>query len=291
MNKLWIFSILAIVILATIVVAKPDFISAQSKGGASVTIPAHAVEVSNGVYYLGQAIDNGRVVEGYAFTLRKNNYAKPGTVCGNGICEQGENANKCSADCGGSSQDPVDSSCYSLMGNGVKWKSSESYVVNPSNVYGIAANFIISNIANDIQKFEDASSNILGSGSSTNQVLSLDTTSTDGINEIYFGSIDEPGVIAITSVWGIWRGPPHSREIVEFDQIYDQVDYAWDTNGSLFAMDFENIATHELGHALGLDHPDSSCTEETMYAYADFGETKKRSLESGDVAGINQLYI
>ena len=55
-------------------------------------------------------------------------------------------------------------------------------------------------------------------------------------------------------------------------------------------MDFENIATHELGHSFGMGHPDSTCIEETMYAYADFGETKKRVLNAGDIAGIQELY-
>jgi len=55
-------------------------------------------------------------------------------------------------------------------------------------------------------------------------------------------------------------------------------------------MDFENIATHELGHAIGLGHPSSTCTEETMYAFASLGETKKRDLNAGDVQGIDGLY-
>jgi hypothetical protein len=48
--------------------------------------------------------------------------------------------------------------------------------------------------------------------------------------------------------------------------------------------------THEIGHAAGLDHPANTCTQETMYAYVDFGETHKRTLNNGDIAGINSLY-
>jgi predicted Zn-dependent protease len=55
-------------------------------------------------------------------------------------------------------------------------------------------------------------------------------------------------------------------------------------------MDFLSIAAHEVGHAAGMDHPENSCTEETMYAYAAYGETKKRDLNDGDVAGIRNLY-
>lgn len=77
---------------------------------------------------------------------------------------------------------------------------------------------------------------------------------------------------------------------MEWDQVYDDVDFDWSDNGEAGKMDFEEIATHELGHAVGLGHPEDSCTEETMYRYASLGETKKRDLNTGDIAGIATLY-
>ncbi len=56
-------------------------------------------------------------------------------------------------------------------------------------------------------------------------------------------------------------------------------------------MDFDNIATHELGHSFGLDDLyEDTCFEETMYGYASTGETNKRTLENGDITGIYTLY-
>ncbi len=56
-------------------------------------------------------------------------------------------------------------------------------------------------------------------------------------------------------------------------------------------MDFENIATHELGHSVGMgDLYTAECNQQTMYGYASNGETNKRTLESGDINGIRALY-
>lgn len=55
-------------------------------------------------------------------------------------------------------------------------------------------------------------------------------------------------------------------------------------------MDFENIAAHEMGHSVGMGHPSGECTEETMYSTAALGETKKRDLNDGDIAGVSGLY-
>lgn len=70
-------------------------------------------------------------------------------------------------------------------------------------------------------------------------------------------------------------------------------DYEWgnaDIDG-ISVMDLQNIATHELGHAAGLgDLYKPPATEETLYGYANYGETKKRGLYYGDIAGIKKLY-
>ena len=52
--------------------------------------------------------------------------------------------------------------------------------------------------------------------------------------------------------------------------------------------DLESTLTHELGHALGLDH--SADPESTMYAGADPGETKKQTLNGDDNSGICTVY-
>jgi hypothetical protein len=95
----------------------------------------------------------------------------------------------------------------------------------------------------------------------------------------------------VTVIWGYFGGPPKTREIIEFDILFNTY-YAWgDAETDENVMDLQNIATHEIGHGLGLaDLYDTDAAEETMYGYADYGEMNKRSLYKGDIAGITALY-
>lgn len=244
----------------------------------TVVIPETAVEVAPHVFSLGEAVDiDGRVVQGYAFVHRQEE-AKP-----DGVGKAGKGASK----------------CYAFLARGAKWKAVEPWLLNPSNNEALNVKYLLSNLGLNIPKWEDASdgmvdgvegANILGDGTTTDVVLAADTASPDGQNEVYFADISSPGAIAVTIVWGIFGGPLSQRELVEWDQVYDDADYDWSSSGEANKMDFENIATHELGHSVGLGHPDDSCTEETMYRFAGFGETKKRTLEAGDIRGVSELY-
>ena len=275
MQKLFIGLISAILVFGTagFVVAQPDRIPAtndKSGIGVTVTIPAHAVEIADDVFSLGTARDvDDQEVQGFMF-VDKGHAKPPGA---------------------GGSKGGGGSTCFAFLANGAKWKTIESWVVNPANTEALNTSFVFTNLAGSIQKWEDAAGvNILGDGSTNTSTLVADTASPDGVNEVYFGDVDSPGAIAVTVVWGVFSGPPSQRKLVEWDQVYDQVDYDWSAVGEAGKMDFENINMHELGHSDGMGHPDDSCIEETMYRFAAAGEIKKRDLNAGDIAGIQALY-
>ena len=289
-----IIPVMLVLAMSVFVLAKPDFANGTNPSGRIVSIPTHAVEVAPGVFYLGTAIDNGRLVEGYAM------FVKPVTECGNRICEPGENARKCPEDCEGNGNGGTDtSSCYGFLAREAKWKTVEDWVVNPTNTRELDGTFVFDNLILDIEKWETAAGvNILGIGLSTNEVLEADLITTDGQNEVYFADIDYDGVIAMAIIWGYFSGPPFARELVEWDMVFDDVNFDWgecEPDGETCKineqMDFENIATHELGHAVGLgDLYNTECSEVTMYGYSNNGETKKRDLEPADITGIQELY-
>jgi len=298
-NRHLILAAFIIVVLGGLIIAKPDFGLFEEKnktvvevgpsqGHATVKIPSHAVEVMPGVFFLGTEIKGGKLLEGYAIVDYKRNYAKPTGCNYDGRCQGWEDAS-CD-DCAGAV--PEESTCYTFLSKGAKWRTVEPYLINTANTRGLSGQFISSNFASDIDKWEDAVGGveILGDATLTSSPLSADMYHSDGNNEVYFADIADSGAIAMTVFWGKFSGPPSSRELDEWDMIFDDVDYDWGDNES-GKMDFENIATHELGHAIGLgDLYDTKCSDQTMYGYADYRETDKRTLESGDITGAQLLY-
>ncbi len=109
----------------------------------------------------------------------------------------------------------------------------------------------------------------------------------DGKNSIVFGYYLYPGVIAVTSTWYY----SNTGQILEFDMLLNSA-YRWgDATVTPGVMDLQNIATHELGHSIGMnDIYDGACDNVTMYGYSNYGDTNKRTLETADITGLLTLY-
>ena len=87
---------------AIVAAVKPtgtEIVVGPSNGNATVTIPSHAVEVTPGVFYLGSTVYRGERIQGYAFIDYRKLPSKPGTICGNEICDGTETTESCPADC------------------------------------------------------------------------------------------------------------------------------------------------------------------------------------------------
>ena len=271
-----------IILISVFVLAQPgkNRIPADTQGGATVVVPPHAVEIAPGIFDLGTVTVNGEVLQGYMFVDYKKGFShKPNHKPGNGTN-------------GGTT-------CFAFLSQGARWKNTEPYVLNTTNSDGMTAAFVDSVTAVSLDAWDSqVAFEIFGNRNTSAVVDGADTSAPDNKNEIFFGSIAEPGVIAVTIVWGIFSGPPQIRKLVEFDAVFDDPDFLWgdagptsETSlGNTSIMDYNNIAAHEFGHAAGMGHPSDSCTEETMYRFGQAGETKKRTLNAGDIAGINELY-
>lgn len=186
---------------------------------------------------------------------------------------------------------PLSSACYGYLSKGAKWKTAEDYVVNPTNNSGLSPSEVVAAMDTGIAQWEMHSvPHIFGAGS-TNTGITYDGDHYDGVNSASFGNYPDSRVIAITTIWGFFGGAPQTRELVEWDMLFNER-FRWgNAETDLTVMDLRNIATHELGHSAGMDDIyTTSCNQETMYGYSEAGDMLKRDLNAGDIKGIQALY-
>jgi hypothetical protein len=187
--------------------------------------------------------------------------------------------------------------------SGIHWADSDiavPYVVNLANssddgsfLSGIQASFQTweddSESYMDFNysgSFEGIPSNFIGGGTM------------NGVNEVGWTSLsaDYSNAIGVTLIWYYTL----TQEIVEVDTAMNS-DLPWsqtavigdpdEVKGNTGAYDVQNIMTHESGHWLLLeDMYNNPAKQQTMYGYGTTDELKKRSLESGDEAGIREIY-
>ncbi len=114
-------------------------------------------------------------------------------------------------------------------------------------------------------------------------------TAFDNRNVVMFRNASNGSTIATTYSWWTTGG----NELVDSDIVF------WDGGFTFFtgstgcgvvpnAAYIEDIAAHELGHALGLNH--SSATDATMYPSYSYCSQALRTLAADDIAGAKALY-
>lgn len=179
-----------------------------------------------------------------------------------------------------------ESKCYELLGRGLKWDEADLPID-----YIMSSALESDPIRLAVEEWDYWTGSDLFGSYYFDEAASWDADAPDGRNELVFGDYPENGVIAVTVIWGYFSGPPSARNIVEFDILFD-TDFIWgDVDLHSSVMDIQNIATHEIGHGLGLaDLYETACSAETMYGYSEEGEIKKRDLNDGDKTGIQKLY-
>ena len=127
----------------------------------------------------------------------------------------------------------------------------------------------------------------------------------DGLNVVGWANISDKysGAIAVAMVWYNTL----TGEIVEVDMAMNSDPaFTWHQNTvtgdpdeaewtapttDAYDVDVQNIVTHEVGHWLMLgDLYQKPANDQTMYGRSAEFDLQKRSLESGDEAGIQEIY-
>jgi len=113
----------------------------------------------------------------------------------------------------------------------------------------------------------------------------------DGQNTVSWVKFTPRNYIAVAVMWY----DPENMIIWEFDIVFNTfqkwgIDPVKEDGVTIGAFDIQNIATHEFGHLVGLDDLyDEIYSELTMYGYSSKGETKKCTLEEGDISGAQSF--
>ena len=173
-----------------------------------------------------------------------------------------------------------DASGYKLLG--FRWYNTAKYYVNAKNKYGLSTTAVTQALQVSAETWDDATSaEVFNYVSGTTRTAGR----YDGYNVVSWGSYQR-GAIAVTYIWYI------GDRIVETDCRMNTY-YKWSLTGQAGAraMDVQNIMTHEFGHWCGLaDLYTSADIWLTMYGYADYGETYKSTLATGDILGLRAVY-
>lgn len=269
--------------LASLLVAAGLATAAGASRPPSFSLPEQTSEVASGVFFLGQFVQDGVVLEGYAYAR----YAEPAEVGRRGNAKPPWAGGKGG---GGGDEETDPATCYSYIANGAKWNTVEGYVFDLGNTN--IGTVTKSGIDGAFGAWEAAAgSDIVGLGTQQSRLVA-DTSSTDGKNEIYFASISDPGVLGYTIVWSTRSRGRRAGQIVESDMVIDDDNWSWYTGANGEGMDFWGVFTHEAGHWVGMGHTEATdlCTEQTMYPSIGAGDSSKRTLEEGDTSGVSALY-
>jgi hypothetical protein len=87
------------------------------------------------------------------------------------------------------------------------------------------------------------------------------------------------GIVALTPI----SFDLGSGAILDADIIFNARDYGWSTDGTLGTFDVQDVATHEIGHFIGLDH--SPTLTGSMWPYVSLNQWLHRSLSLDDRSG------
>ena len=186
-------------------------------------------------------------------------------------------------------QTHVGAACSNHIAEGAIWKSPHEVIIDPTNDDGIPRQLFVDMVSASVHEWESRLSTTVVTGQDTDGCVDgFDGDSPDGKNEIMMGFIEEPGVLAMTIIWGIFSGPIGDREILETDIIYN-LHFPWG-NASINpnVNDIHNIGSHEHGHAMGEGH--NNVAGATMFSTASAGETHKRDLLTCEANGLCEAY-
>jgi uncharacterized protein (TIGR03437 family) len=100
------------------------------------------------------------------------------------------------------------------------------------------------------------------------------TTTSDGMNIA--------GALAVSFITSV------GNEITDTSIVFNGNQFSWATDGRADAIDVQEVATHEIGHCIGLDHSPNAAA--TMFPRTGAGRVQNRSLSPDDRTAASVIY-
>jgi uncharacterized protein (TIGR03437 family) len=121
------------------------------------------------------------------------------------------------------------------------------------------------------------------------------TTTSDGVYQIYWlenstttaDGLNLAGAFAVSRLTTYTNGP-RAGEIIDASLVFNGNQYNWATDGRGNAADLQEVATHEIGHGIGISH--SPIGGSTMFPRTGPGRTQGRSLQTDDQIAASVAY-
>jgi len=168
-----------------------------------------------------------------------------------------------------------------------RWPGGATMTLNRSSVANVSASQAAAAIQTAMSAWNNAGAKMAlalsGGDTNANQIAN------DGVSAIFFRPDSNGSAIATTYAW--W----YNNVIIESDIVFwngGRVFFAG-SSGCSGGYYIEDVAAHELGHVVGLDHSsfvDANGQTATMYPTTGQCDQNFRSLSSDDIGGIRSLY-
>jgi len=273
---------------------------------ARIVLPA-AGRISHDTYYLGKHGD----LHGYAFVHTTAAAASRSRerAASLGSSERIEKHTHFKRSSGGGG---YSSPCSVAISNGTVWRTPHGYVLYPANRSGLRPSMVLRTIERAVDAWRCVFDSLgiepmgpaLGVVDQRNGDEKIVYTHPTGENSVGFARIDneatgsdESQTLALTITYGVFDGPVEQRRLSEFHTVFNDHYQFEDCEANAERcvaekrLDLQSVATHELGHANGLDDIYSDqCRSVSMFWSTPEADTDKRTLEEADITGLEEMY-